>query len=303
MMTPVLELASPDFPHFPRVPSLPSLPSLPGVVGLPPSRPPASLAPLARVLETAHTLPHLPHILVEVLSGRLTAPGGVLGALNADANLRGAVMAAVRLRHGAVPPLLETWIRLGNATMLSHVVDAALVLHLDRQPAPINSGQQARRLPHAFAVAGALVALARAEPDLDPVAAAAVGALHIVGEIALEQTLRLVAPRVAARLALGEITMAEVEVALRLNRFRAGAAVLTLQGLPAELAHAIARQPDPSGHGLATRLRQARQAAVLAGFPADGVDAGGPPPPREAVVAASEHVVRIERLQRVLCVR
>ncbi|MCB9549631.1 MAG: HDOD domain-containing protein [Myxococcales bacterium] len=262
---------------------------------------PGSLSPLARVLRCAASLPSPPPIVADVLTARIQPPAGVLAALDADGNLRGAVMAAIRLRHGAVPGLAATWVRLGNTLMIGHVLDAALVLYFQRLPMPLVPDARHRRWRNAFAVAGAMRALAERERPADAAQAQVAGALHILGEVAIEQTLRLVSPSVSTRVALGEVGLAEVESALRLSRFQVAGAMLALRGYPTELWQGVARQRDPSAHPLAGLLATARRCAAAAGH---GPDATVPMVDREdrpIVAAAADAVVRMERLRRVLC--
>ncbi|MEZ4463942.1 MAG: HDOD domain-containing protein [bacterium] len=228
-------------------------------------------------------------------------PAGVLAALDADGNLRGAVLAAIRLRHGSVPGLAATWVRLGNSLMIGHVIDAALVLYLQRLPMPLAPEARPRRWRQAMAVAGALRALAERERTVDPAVAQVAGALHVLGEVGIEQTLRLVSPAVSTRVALGEVSLADVEQALRLSRFQVAGAMLALSRYPSDLWQGIARQREPAGHPLATLLATARRCAAAAGH---GHDAHLPvvaSDERPVVAAAADAVVRMERLRRVLC--
>lgn len=254
--------------------------------------------PLDALLGSAPS-PLLPAVIVDLLRGRISASAEALqAALESDRALLAATDCALALddpRTASVARALGRW---GVEHVMDRMLEAALVRRtLDRGPGrTAGTGPMLRR--HLWACAGAARAIARAEGSAPAAVheAQTAAALHRVGVETYEAHVSFFGPPLTHRLTRDELDLEVRAERLGVCVHRLAARVLQGAGLPRRVSMAVSWQGEPRHCLEALRLGQARRAAHLAGFPADGRLRSVPPVPGEGVAGASEAVERAERL-------
>ncbi|MCB9534805.1 MAG: hypothetical protein H6704_00890 [Myxococcales bacterium] len=258
--------------------------------------------PLDALLPAAPS-PLLPDVVIDLLRGRIAAGAeGLQAALESDPALREATCIALGLDDPRTSSVARGLARWGVEHVTDRMLEAALVRRTLQRGGgrPAGTGPMLRR--HLWGCAGAARALARAE-GLPPAAvreAQVAAALHRVGIETFEAHVRLFGPTLTHRLTRDDLDLEVKAERQGVCVHRLAARVLLGAGLPRRVSTAVAWQGEPRRCVEALRLGQARRAAHLAGFPADGPQRSVPSVPGEGVAGASEAVDRGERLARAI---
>ncbi len=258
--------------------------------------------PLLPMLGSAPS-PLLPTVVVDLLRSRVApAPAALQAALESDRALHAAAECALALddpRSSALARAIGRW---GVEHVVDRVLEAALVRQtLHRGAARVaGTGPMLRR--HLWACAGAARAMAQAEGAAPATVreAQTAAALHRVGADTFEAYVRLLGHPLVHRLAHDDLDLEREAALLGVPLHRLAARVLQEATLPRGVWAPLWGQGEPRPTVEAQRLAQARRAAHLAGYPADGDVRSVPPVPGEGVAGASEAVERAERLARAI---
>ncbi len=258
--------------------------------------------PLEPLLASAPS-PLLPDVVIDLLRGRIDpGPEALQAALESDPALREATCAALALDDPRASTVARGLARWGAEHVTDRMLEAALVRRTLHRGAGRAAGTGPMLRRHLWACAGAARALAQAE-GLPPAAAReaqAAAALHRVGVETFEAHVRLFGPTLSHRLARDDLDLEIKAERQGVCVHRLAARVLLGAGLPRKVSMAVSWQGEPRHCIEALRLGQARRAAHLAGFPADGCLRSLPPVPGEGAVGASEAAERGERLARAI---